>query len=208
MTARMENRDYGADCPVEEQAENAASIAAFLERCLELLHDRGRLGILLPDGNLSNPADRYIRECIAEKAAILGAVGRPPELFQPYANIKTSVLFLGKNGAQRSIFMAAAPTAGRDKKGRPLCRKDPATGREIPDDAVAEIARVARNPTRQEGENEPAATARGFRLQPEEIVNRIYLPGYYNPKLHQDLETLRNSGKYDLISIGELVGRK
>lgn len=123
----------------------------FLERCPGLLRDRSRLGLLLPDGNLSNPADRYIREYIAEKAAILGAVGLPPEIFQPYASIKTSALFLEKNGAQRSIFMAVASTAGRDKKGRPLYRMDPVTDREIRDDAVAEIARVARNLTRQEG---------------------------------------------------------
>ena len=114
----------------------------FLERCLELLRAGGRLGIILPDGNLSKPTDQYIREYIAEKTAILGAVGLPPETFQPYANVKTSVLFLEKNGAQRSIFMAVAPTAGRDKKGWPLYRKDPATGREVLDDAVSEFARL------------------------------------------------------------------
>ena len=129
-TARMENRDYGPDCPAEEQAENAASIAAFLERCLELLHDRGRLGILLPDGNLSNPADRYIRECIAEKAAILGAVGLPPELFQPYANIKTSVLFLGKTARSAAYsWPRPPPPAATRKAGRFAGRPPPPAGK-------------------------------------------------------------------------------
>ena len=67
----------------------------FQERCLELLKEGGRLGIILPDGNLSNPSERYIREYLAREAAVLAVVGLPAETFQPYTNIKASALFLG-----------------------------------------------------------------------------------------------------------------
>ena len=138
----------------------------FLERCLELLRAGGRLGLLLPDGNLSNPADRYIREYIAEKAAVLGAVGLPPGTFQPYAGIKASALFLEKQGIQRSIFIAVAPTAGRDTKGWPLYKEDPAPGQEVLDDAVSEIARLYH--CRENSPQEETAPAIGYQIQPED----------------------------------------
>lgn len=179
----------------------------FLERCLELLTEGGRLGIILPDGNLSNPSERYVREYLAREAAMLAVVSLPAETFQPYTNIKASALFVEKRGAQRSIFMAIAPTAGRDNKGRPLYKRDPASGREIHDDAVAGIARL------YHGREEPApetpvqdpAPAAGYQIQPEELRDRILLPGCYHPGLRRELDALRRTGQYKLTSIGELV---
>ena len=53
----------------------------FLERCLELLQAGGHLGIILPDGNRSNPTERHVREYLTRKAAVLAAVSLPTETF-------------------------------------------------------------------------------------------------------------------------------
>ena len=176
----------------------------FLERCLQLLRPGGRLGLILPDGNLSNPTEEYVREYLAQKAAILAVVSLPPETFQPYAGVKTSVLFLEKVAAQSSIYMATAPTAGRSRQGQPLYRKDPAAGRKVMDDATAEIAREYR----QQAAGEPPPDAPyGYQIDPEELPGRICLPGYYHPELRRELANLRQSGRYALTSLGELVDR-
>lgn len=116
----------------------------FLERCQELLKEveDGRLVIILPDGNLSNPTERYVREYLARESAVLAVVGLPAETFQPYTNVKASALFLEKRGVQRGIFMAVAAIAGRDNKGRPPLQKG---SRQRPGD-----------PRRRRGRNCPA----------------------------------------------------
>ncbi len=50
----------------------------FIERCLQLLKPGGRMAIVLPDGILSNPTDRYILEYIFKNAKILAIVSCPP----------------------------------------------------------------------------------------------------------------------------------
>lgn len=69
----------------------------FIERCLDFLKDGGRMGIVLPDGDLTNFTLSYVREYIKSRARILGVVSLPKETFIPHgAGVKASVLFLQK----------------------------------------------------------------------------------------------------------------
>jgi len=43
----------------------------FIERCVQLLKDGGKLGIVLPEGLFGNPSDRYIWEYLNQKGRIL-----------------------------------------------------------------------------------------------------------------------------------------
>ena len=49
----------------------------FIERCLNLLNNGGRMAIVLPDGIFGNPSDGYIRQWIKSKAEILGIIDCP-----------------------------------------------------------------------------------------------------------------------------------
>ena len=70
----------------------------FIERCIEWLKPGGRMGIVLPDGILGNPADEYIRWWILRHAWVLASVDLPVETFivEAKVNILTSLLFLKK----------------------------------------------------------------------------------------------------------------
>ncbi|KKK43109.1 MAG: Type I restriction-modification system methyltransferase subunit, partial [Candidatus Lokiarchaeum sp. GC14_75] len=46
----------------------------FIERCIQLLKNGGKLGIILPEGIYGNPSDRYIWEYLISKGRILGIV--------------------------------------------------------------------------------------------------------------------------------------
>ena len=94
--------------------------ALILERALELLAPGGRMGIVIPDINLT---DKRILEFIWEKTIILGVVSLPSETFNPYGSgAKTSVLFLKKKKTPsektRKIFMAKIYQIGYDATGR------------------------------------------------------------------------------------------
>lgn len=68
----------------------------FLERCLQLLKQGGRLAIVLPQSKLNNSTYAYIRDWILRRGRILAIVGLHPHTFKPHAGTKTSVLFLQK----------------------------------------------------------------------------------------------------------------
>ena len=135
----------------------------FIERCLDWLKPGGRMGIVLPDGILGNPAAEYIRWWILRHAWVLASVDLPVETFivEANVNILTSLLFLKKKpddviareaiggAVDYSIFMAVAEKVGFDRRGNTLYKRSP-EGEEITRDVdqVEIIAVSGRNVTR------------------------------------------------------------
>lgn len=75
--------------------KNRATEIVFVERCLRLLKPGGRLGIVLPDGNLNNPKLTWLRRWCEGKAHILAIVSLPEETFSSAkATVKASLVFL------------------------------------------------------------------------------------------------------------------
>lgn len=102
----------------------------FIERCLQLLKEGGRMAIVLPNGHFENPSLEYLRYYIKEKAQIIGVVNLPQETFIPYGTgVKTSLLFLKKKSIKEnnpySIFFGKINKLGYqgNKNGTPLYKK-------------------------------------------------------------------------------------
>lgn len=106
----------------------------FIERCLDFLKPGGRMGIVLPDGILSNSSLQYVRDFITERAQILGIVSLPQTAFKRPSSkgsgdsgsgVKASLLFLRKKRERETlpkdypIFMGIAEHIGYDATGRP-----------------------------------------------------------------------------------------
>jgi type I restriction enzyme M protein len=92
----------------------------FIERCLQLLKDGGRMAIVLPDGIYGNNQLGYIRQFIMKQARIVAVIDIPIETFQPNTGTKTSILVLQKTKnipEDYPIFMAIAETCGHDRRG-------------------------------------------------------------------------------------------
>ena len=102
----------------------------FLERCLELLKPKGMLGMVVPDGLLSNVSLQYVRNFLDEQAIWKAVISLPLETFMPYGSgVKASLVFLQKKDAegqlrQGEVFMANAQNIGYDATGRATGRKD------------------------------------------------------------------------------------
>lgn len=112
----------------------------FIERCVKWLKPgTGRMGIVLPDGVLGNPASEYIRWWIMRETQVLASVDLPVEAFIAEANVNilTSLLFLRKKSTQEKlkeamngmseypVFMAVAEKVGYDRRGNKLYKRTP-----------------------------------------------------------------------------------
>ena len=111
----------------------------FIERCLQWLKPGGRMGIVLPDGILSNPGTEYIRYWILQNAWVLASIDLPVEIFIVDANVNilTSLLFLKKKTAEEMraeslggmveypVFMAVAEKVGFDRRGNKIYKREP-----------------------------------------------------------------------------------
>lgn len=98
----------------------------FIERCLQLLKEGGRIAIVLPEGILSNQSLGYVREFIRNKTRILGIVSLPPETFLPYGSgSKTCILVAQRTESppkDYSIFLATCERVGYDSRGKVIIR--------------------------------------------------------------------------------------
>lgn len=92
----------------------------FIERCLQLLKDGGRMAIVLPDGIYGNNQLGYIRKLLMKQARIIAVIDVPIETFQPNTGTKTSIMIVQKTNKvpkDYPVFMCIAETCGHDRRG-------------------------------------------------------------------------------------------
>lgn len=97
----------------------------FIERDIQLLADKGKMAIVLPDGVFGNDTFGYIRAWLKTQGRILAIIDIPIETFQPNTSTKTSILVFQKLKkedipADYDIFMAIADTCGHDRRGNEI----------------------------------------------------------------------------------------
>ena len=135
----------GGFCNTGATKGSVAPEILFIERCIKWLKPgTGRMGIVLPDGVLGNPAAEYIRWWIMRETQVLASVDLPVEAFIAEANVNilTGLLFLRRKsesekraealgGAEEyPVFMAVADKVGFDRRGNKLYKRTP-DGEEI-----------------------------------------------------------------------------
>ena len=90
----------------------------FLELCVNLLNEGGRMCIVLPESVLGNVGQEYVRQWLLDNTTILAIWDCPALLFQPHTNTKTCILFIEKSKtANQSIMMSVISKCGHDARG-------------------------------------------------------------------------------------------
>lgn len=90
----------------------------FIERCIELLKEGGKLGIVLPDGDLENPSLKYVRTYILDKCKLIAVIKLPDQAFVPFGTgVKASILFLEKRKKKEAFEKTAVFFARINKLG-------------------------------------------------------------------------------------------
>lgn len=183
--------------PTDEVKQQVPPQVLFVERCISLLKEGGRLGIVIPESLLSNKGHRYVMEYLRQNAEIEAVIGMPEALFKTSGkggtHTKTCLLVARKIIQKRStgsmIFMAEAKWCGHDSRAR-----------EIPHDDLPKIGDQF-NKFKMGQLNETATL--GFGIRQEEIIDNILCPRYYNPEMLKELSSL--SETHSLLTFGKLV---
>lgn len=108
----------------------------FIERCLQLLKDGGRMGIVIPESVLGMPTYTHIVQFLRASVRIIGVISMPEELFQPHTHAKVAVLLVQKDQPKLDdkIFMSVVDWCGHDSRGNPTIKKHPDGSQELLDD--------------------------------------------------------------------------
>lgn len=189
----------------------------FIERCLQLLKEGGRMAIVLPNGNFENPSLDYLRYYIKQKAKILAIVNLPQETFIPYGTgVKTSLLFLEKDSKntekQYPIFFGRVTKLGYqgNKNGTPLYQKDKngqivkdKNGQPILDEDFTTIIEAYK--AFQKGKK--TETENSFSIQFNELNGRFDFD-FYSPENRKLFSNLTNFKTVRLGDICEIVKTK
>lgn len=101
-----EDKSVKNNFPSEFQTSETADL--FMALIMHLLKDKGRCGIVLPDGFMFGIApDNKVKETIKEKLLKeygLHTIIRLPQVFKPYALVNTNLLFFQKGVASRGVW--------------------------------------------------------------------------------------------------------
>lgn len=99
----------------------------FVERSIDLLADKGRMGLIIPETYFHAPNSQYVMNFMAQHN-IYCLIDLPHNTFRPHNNAKCIAVFLEKNVPQQDkIMMCVAEEIGHDHQGKEKYRWDDIT---------------------------------------------------------------------------------
>ncbi|MEQ8423386.1 MAG: N-6 DNA methylase, partial [Cyclobacteriaceae bacterium] len=172
----------------------------FVEQCINLVRDGGRIGIVVPESMVSNKTHRYVVQYLMEKTHIKAVVGMPEALFKTSGkggtHTKTCLIVAEKDESRArgntKVFMAEAQWCGHDSRARNIPFND--------------LPKITENLIALRGREDVPHSPLGFLMPENEIKSHILCPHYYDPRIEEDLSTLRET--HELISVAELLEEK
>jgi type I restriction enzyme M protein len=166
---------------VKEQEEPQV---LFIERCLSLLKDGGRMAMVLPNGILGNEQEEYLRQYILSKGHLLAIIELPFETFSPNVTINTNVLCIQKGKSNnKNIFISINEFCGHDKKGRQTDKDD-----------ISNVAKIYQNKKINE---------QNFFIK-QDMLESSFVTKRYLQKYIRNLEQI-NKTKYDIVNFGDII---
>ena len=150
-TVKSTEKNYLNKYELGKGKKNQKTEILFVERVIDFVKPgTGRIGIILPDGILTNSSLQYVRDFIMEKCEILAVVSLPQFAFSHFgAGVKASLVFLRRKTKNEvlnnyPIFMAIAKSIGYDATGKKDSQNDL-------DKIVEEYKKFSEDPDSYEG---------------------------------------------------------
>ncbi len=185
----------------------------FIERCVQLLKENGKMGIVLPEGIFGNSTNRYIWEYLEQNGKILAIISLDQNTFQPYTCNKASILFFQKLKnipKDYQIDFMIVDNVGHDKDGKVLFKlnKDGSkkldfNGEPIINDDLIDLSIKLQKAEEFNYEKEQKI----FKINFSQTKNNIFIPSYYTG-VEKTLKQLENNQNFSTLRIKDLVDKK
>ena len=173
----------------------------FIERCLQLLKDGGRLAIVLPETYFHAPNAKYVLDYMKKGNNFIALIDLAHNTFRPYNNAKCVLLVLEKGTKQnQKIIMGVTEEIGHDHNGKPIYRYDDTKKEftnEIWDDTVI-IREELKDPGNKDNKNV-------FLVDVDEIRNDVYVPRYYWNRRIDKLRERAKADNLEFVQIKDLI---
>jgi type I restriction enzyme M protein len=173
----------------------------FIERCLQLLKDGGRLAIVLPETYFHAPNAKYVLDYMKKGNNFIALLDLAHNTFRPYNNAKCILLVLEKGKKQnQKIIMGVAEQIGHDHNGKPIYRYDEDKKEftnELWDDTKI-IREELKDPGSKDNKNV-------FLVDIDEIRNDVYVPRYYWNRRIEKLKKQAQASNLDFVQIKDLI---
>jgi type I restriction-modification system DNA methylase subunit len=187
---------------------NVDSELLFVDRNLSLLHEGGRLLIVLPDGVISAKGlSSLLRQYLRMNAIVHAIVELPSVTFgQAGTRTKTAILYIRKQTKvkefPKNVFIAKADSLGFEVSSRKGVQVKVARGRnELPVIFEAYKAAQSSHTTTRILSEAPSAIRTDYR----DILNNSWTPNHYNSIRLQAVKHVSRSGSLQGIPLEELV---
>lgn len=195
LAYKWKRNSNGAMAKTESLRRSTPPQVLFVEACLQMLREGGRLGIVLPESLLSNKSYTYVIEYLKSQAELEAVIGMPEALFKTSGkggtHTKTCLVVATRSSRPqgRALFMAEAKWCGQDSRAR-----------SIPHDDLPAIARELAA-FRSDGAIEADST--GYIVGFHELEGHVLAPRYYDPGLIGLLDGMQDT--HDLLKFGDLL---
>ena len=103
FTGNIDTSDIG---PTLKPLGTSKTELLFVELILQLLKPGGRAAVIVPEGVLfgSTKAHVALRKKLVEENELRAVISLPGGIFQPYAGVKTSILYLARGGKTEYVW--------------------------------------------------------------------------------------------------------
>jgi type I restriction enzyme M protein len=175
--------------------------ALFVEQCLQMLKDGGRLAIILPETYFHAPKVRYVLEYMLRDNNVLAVVDLPHNTFRPYCNAKTVLMVLEKGRPQQEkITMAVCEQIGHDHNGQPIFRFDEEKN-QFTDEKWDDSERVLE----ELGNPSNVSNQYVFTISKKDLRGNVFVPRFYWKKNIADVEKEAKKQGYRLVTVRKLL---
>jgi len=177
-----------------KMSNNVPPQVLFIERCLKLLKENGRLGMVVPESLITSKLYSYVVQYMQEFGDFDAIMGMPEDFFKTSGKGGThtkACLILFKKGIKKNekLFMAEAKWCGHDSRGKNIDLDD--------------LPKISSNYLKSVNNEFFTQSNLGYTINKNEIENNILSPRYYNPEVKESLYKLDKT--HNVIKFGELV---
>lgn len=172
--------------PAEYQTRETADL--FLQLIIEVLKEKGRAAVVLPDGTLFGEGVKTkIKKLLLEECNLHTIVRLPNSVFAPYTSIKTNILFFekntqGKNKGTKEVWYYEVPLPAGVKafnKTKPMKLEDFDACTDWWGEGKSIIAKTKRK-NRQENQY-------AWKVDIQDIIDRNYNLDIKNPHVEEQI---------------------